>query len=399
MHAPVRLGDRLLTAAKLHRTGTHRARDPAATLAAFAPLMPRLGITRLANLTGLDVIGVPVFAAIRPNARSLATSQGKGLDVASARVSALMESIELWHAEHLHEVRLAWDVYSSLRRRAAVVDLDRLVHRAGRSSLRTSPQPWIEGWDLLQARPTWVPIELVALDLTAPAPGFGGPLFGGTNGLASGNHLLEAIAHALCEVIERHATARGERGPDARPVDLEAVDDPGCRDVLARIAAAGARCFAWDVTSSLGVPVYLACVAEPPSPGRRRALGAYAGGGCHLDPAIALARAITEAVQSRLTFISGGRDDCLRPHYWRVGDETTHASLWAELHAGAAAPTSLRAHSSRAQDSFEGDVHALLSALQAGGCASAVVVDLSHAGVGVPVVKVVVPGLLDEVET
>src|SRR5438552_592107 len=72
--------------------GTHRARSPRATLARMRPLMKRLGITRLACLTGLDAVGVPVWAAIRPNGRSLSTSQGKGLSDDAAAVSALMES-------------------------------------------------------------------------------------------------------------------------------------------------------------------------------------------------------------------------------------------------------------------------------------------------------------------
>jgi YcaO-like protein with predicted kinase domain len=52
-------------------------------------------------VTGLDRIGIPVALATRPNSRSVAVSQGKGLTLAAAKVSALMEAIELWHAEHI----------------------------------------------------------------------------------------------------------------------------------------------------------------------------------------------------------------------------------------------------------------------------------------------------------
>ncbi len=61
--------------------------------------MPVLGITRIANITGLDSIGIPVTMVCRPNARSLAVSQGKGLDLVAAKVSGLMESVETYHAE------------------------------------------------------------------------------------------------------------------------------------------------------------------------------------------------------------------------------------------------------------------------------------------------------------
>ena len=54
---------------KRFRNGTHRTIDPAATLARVVPLAPRMGITRIAVLTGLDVLGIPVAAAVRPNSR------------------------------------------------------------------------------------------------------------------------------------------------------------------------------------------------------------------------------------------------------------------------------------------------------------------------------------------
>src|SRR6478736_5643799 len=81
------------------RLGTHRRLAPAATLAAIRPIAETCGVTRLADITGLDTIGIPVFQAIRPLARSLSVSQGKGVTRVAARVSALMESIELHHAE------------------------------------------------------------------------------------------------------------------------------------------------------------------------------------------------------------------------------------------------------------------------------------------------------------
>src|SRR4051795_11994988 len=65
---------------KEFRRGAHRAVPPAETLARVRPLMARMGITRLGNITGLDRIGIPVAVAVRPNSRSVSVSQGKGLD-------------------------------------------------------------------------------------------------------------------------------------------------------------------------------------------------------------------------------------------------------------------------------------------------------------------------------
>ena len=41
--------------------GTIRARTPAETLKIIQPYIQRAGITRIANLTHLDCIGVPVY--------------------------------------------------------------------------------------------------------------------------------------------------------------------------------------------------------------------------------------------------------------------------------------------------------------------------------------------------
>ncbi|MQS39922.1 hypothetical protein FFZ77_31390, partial [Streptomyces katsurahamanus] len=60
---------------KVYVTGTHRARLPAETWDTIRPLLPRFGISRVADVTGLDVIGLPVAVAFRPLSRTLAVSQ------------------------------------------------------------------------------------------------------------------------------------------------------------------------------------------------------------------------------------------------------------------------------------------------------------------------------------
>src|SRR5713226_6016242 len=81
--------------------GSHRAVVPAETVNRLQPLLPAMGITRVANITGLDVIGIPVVMVCRPNSRALAVSQGKGLTLEGARASGIMESAESYHAERV----------------------------------------------------------------------------------------------------------------------------------------------------------------------------------------------------------------------------------------------------------------------------------------------------------
>src|SRR5688500_2421769 len=114
------------------RRGTHRLIDPAETVARVRPFMPAMGITRVANITGLDCIGVPVVMVCRPNARSLAVSQGKGLNLAAAKASALMEEIESYHAEHI-TLSLKLGSYEDLRETQQLEDEDgmhRVTQRA-----------------------------------------------------------------------------------------------------------------------------------------------------------------------------------------------------------------------------------------------------------------------------
>src|SRR5215472_9591286 len=91
------------TARPRYHFGTQRAAAPDETLRRIKPLLPRAGITRLADVTGLDWIGLPVYQAIRPNSRNISVSQGKGLTRAQAKVSALMESLESFHAECIQQ--------------------------------------------------------------------------------------------------------------------------------------------------------------------------------------------------------------------------------------------------------------------------------------------------------
>ena len=81
--------------------GTQRVFGPETTLANTTKLLPKIGVTRIANITDLDRVGIPVFSAIRPSAAAGAISiySGKGATETNARISAIMESFERCLAE------------------------------------------------------------------------------------------------------------------------------------------------------------------------------------------------------------------------------------------------------------------------------------------------------------
>jgi len=378
---------RTLEATTVLRDGTHRAATLEATWKRFAPAAKRAEITRIADLTGLDTLGIPVFAAVRPMGRSLSTQQGKGITPLAARVSALMESLETWTAEHL-ALPIVRGSYRKLRRRA--VDVRALARPRGRLDL-DAPWRWVEGVDLIRDAPVLVPLEAVTLDATFTRP----PVFDiGSTGIASGNVIVEAIVHGLCEVIERDAEAAWRRAGGDRRLVLDTIEDPTCRDLIERIVATGARVFVWDLASDTGVPVIGCAIMEDPREPAWRPLGFYQGFGAHLVPEIAIARAITEAAQTRLTYVAGARDDFFPIDYERATDPELLADLWQQFGAPCDEPVAFDELPRVRTDSLGHELELLVASVRG----DVIVVELTHPVLRVPVVKVIAPGRATDLE-
>lgn len=371
--------------------GTHRTCAPEETLARLQPLLREMGITRIANVTGLDCTGIPVVMVSRPNARSVTVSQGKGLTLAAAKASGVMESVEVWHAERIVKpLKLA--SFNEMRAEHRVADVAALPQAAGTAFTADLPILWIETEELMGGGRAWVPFELVNANYTLPLPPGSGCFQANTNGLASGNHRLEAINHGLCEVIERDATAlwkqRSPRARDAHGLDPQTIDDAVCRSVIAQLAAADLKVAIWDTTTDVGVASFVSLVIGQKHDGADPEFGA----GCHPARHIALLRALTEAGQARNTYIAGARDDYAAHLYstaWRARRRMFCEGLLA----------SLRTHRQFAHvphfesSSSEEDLRWMLSRLRAAGIDQVLAVDLTREAIGVPVVRVIVPGL------
>ncbi|HLJ68089.1 MAG TPA: YcaO-like family protein [Chloroflexota bacterium] len=378
-------------AGKAYVTGTHRTTSPDETVRRIRELLSAMGITRVANVTGLDRIGIPVVMVTRPNSRSLSVSQGKGVDLAAARASGIMESIEMFHGEcvDLPLRRTSWEELQP------AVDVWRLP-RPLKSPFHPRRQLlWVEGHDLNQDTPKWVPFDSVDTNFdpevrTAPTS-----FIASTNGLASGNHLAEAISHGLCEVIERDAVTlfglSGENARRERRLDLTTVDDFLCRSLLEKYERAGVGVAIWEITTDVGVPTYR-CVVSELNVNRVRPLPSAGGFGCHPTRRIALLRALTEAAQSRLTMIAGARDDMFRESYELAFQEE---ALRRTQRIVTSNPGSrdFRGAPNFESENLGDDVSWLLERLRRAGFSEAVAVNLSKPDIGLPVVKVIVPGL------
>ncbi len=373
--------------------GTHRLVSPEETLSTVRPYFPVMGITRVADITGLDTIGIPVVTVCRPNSRSVVVSLGKGLELTAAKASGVMESVEAFVAERIIRPLILGSV-NDLRFSHRLVDVDLLPQPPNSLYHPDFPVLWIEGEDLLTQTAVWAPYEIVHTAYTLPVPTGTGCFIATSNGLASGNHLLEAISHGICETVERDAVAlhelRTAEERSSRRIDPRTVDDTGCAEALDRLDRAGMAVAIWDITTDIGIPAFTAVIAEGDRhPGRMR--DRSAGMGCHPDRGIALLRALTEAAQARLAVISAARDEpanlgCSR----QAADEPRREQAAGPGGDAARDFTAVRSFWS---ESIGQDVAWELDALRSAGIGEVVVVDLTRQEFGVAVVRVIIPGL------
>jgi ribosomal protein S12 methylthiotransferase accessory factor len=315
-------------------TGARRCLEPEDTLAAIRPLLRGAGITRLADITGLDSLGVPVAQAIRPLAATVSASQGKGATLAAAMVSAAMEAIELHAAEDSVPPPAVTAPAAGLGLGYGLAGLD-----LGPGSLVTerTVMDWIQARGAVTGAAALVPRDLVWLGRRTRRDWRICMLTATSSGLAGGNTRAEAVAHALYELIERDAGAALAAVPPARRrwLDLRTVPDGWCADLAARIRRAGAWLEAAAAPSRFGLPCFAAWLWS-----EDYGAALAAGAGAHADPEVALSRAVTEAAQSRLAFIAGSRDDLGGHLYPQPGDDGRPpcpggpAESWAALTGG-----------------------------------------------------------------
>jgi ribosomal protein S12 methylthiotransferase accessory factor len=363
--------------------GSHRSRPPEETIAWITPKLPAAGITRVADITGLDAIGIPVWQAVRPAARTLAVSQGKGYTPALAKVSAMMEAIELWHAEQRPErTRTA-----TPRGIADELPYDpcSLPMAYGSFFHADLPLEWVVasvGGQI--GRQTWVPVELVHLDASVRRE-LSPPIFDtSSNGLASGNSYEEAALHGLLELIERDSLASG-RG-SRRAVDPAGI--AGYPSLLVdKYDAAGVDLQIDAVQNRFEMPCFQAAIFSEEFP------EVFLGSGCHLDPDVALSRALTEAAQARLTVIAGTRDDLTPDMYRRTASDPSVQSRRVRA-AFARAERSGAPFERGASELISTDLANVIQRISDVVSAQPLLFDHTRPDMNVPVVHAIVPGMV-----
>ncbi|HST66837.1 MAG TPA: TOMM precursor leader peptide-binding protein [Mycobacteriales bacterium] len=330
-------------------------------------------------------------------------SGGKGVTAEEARTGALCEAVERWSGSFQG---------GEARVRGSLRDLgDRAVHPndvmlfderqyAGRADWNprhglfqhvcerfdeTAELDWTPMWSLTAQRHRLLPTRQLYYGGPGPAS-----VYADSNGSAAGSCLEDAILQGLLELVERDATALWwyNRSPVAG-VDLDAFAQPWLDEARTAYAELGRTLDVLDLTTDLGIP---AMVAVSRRVGSARGESMF-GFGAHLDPAIALRRAVTELNQLAPAVLAAPPEVGFAPEdpdataWWQ--DPGTAPYLSPDPALPARRPAD---YGYTAGPDLTADLRGLVDGLGRRGL-DVLVLDQTRPDVGLPVVKVLVPGL------
>ena len=410
---------------KTHRTsGGARAVAPEVTLGKYRHLVSPISgvVTWLKRTTDESDPWLHVYwagANLGMRSRSLSSlrrslrskSAGKGSTREQSEVSALCEAVERYSgSRHGDEIRTRMRLTELAGGDEAIhpndVQLfsDRQFDNARSINAKGHPynivparldpdveMDWTPVWSLTGQRHRYLPTSLL---YSMPAEERGpSDLIADSNGCAAGNTLEEAILQGFYELAERDAFAIWWYNRLRLPaVDLASFDD----DYLAAASDYYARCernlWMLDVTSDIGIPAFVALSRRPGAPTEDIIYGA----GAHADPRLAALRAICELNQCLTWLPRPGRgdgrpmiDDPLALWWWKT------ARLADCCWLAPAAEEPLRKASQYPEvettDTRE-DVEYCRALVEARGM-EFLVLDQTRPDIGMPVVRVIVPGM------
>ena len=298
--------------------GTHRVIAPKKTIEINEDKLKTAGITRVADITDLDRIGMPVFTAIRPTAEDGAISiyGGKGITKDHAKASAMMEGFERYSAEKQDSDETIIATADEIAEKGNPVELKslNLPQQYEKEDVNALQLEWSLTHDLISGKDYYVPSNAVFHPYT-PESNIRSLFKSNTNGLASGNILEEAILHGIFEVIERDAWSIFElTHKNYSQINLDSIESELINDTIDKFESEGIKIKLMDFTADVKIPTIAASADDTIT---RDAGLLTLGIGTHLDPEVAILRALTEVAQSRATQINGAREDTVRADFAR----------------------------------------------------------------------------------
>uniref|UniRef100_UPI0025D04DB2 YcaO-related McrA-glycine thioamidation protein n=1 Tax=uncultured Methanobrevibacter sp. TaxID=253161 RepID=UPI0025D04DB2 len=298
--------------------GTHRVIAPKKTIEINEDKLKIAGITRIADITDLDRIGLPIYTAIRPTAEDGAISiyGGKGITKDHAKASAMMEGFERYSAEKQDGDEVIVANIKEISERGEYIDPVslNLPKDFKKENIEEMQLEWSIAKDIISDEEFYIPTNAIyhpyLHDNQVQS------LFkSNTNGLASGNVLEEAILHGMLEVIERDAWSIFElTHKNYAQIDLDSIESETVNDILEKFESEGIKIKLMDFTADVKIPTIAASADDTVT---KDAGLLTLGMGTHLDPEVAILRALTEVAQSRATQINGAREDTVRADFAR----------------------------------------------------------------------------------
>jgi ribosomal protein S12 methylthiotransferase accessory factor len=347
--------------------------------------LKEIGITRVGRLTELDIIGIPVWFASRPNSRCLSVTQGKGLTDRHARISAMMEAAEYAYAENADPlISCIGSMDEMEKQQRKTINLAALSMVQFSKFDRHQSRSWVEGVSLISGMKILTPYETVGMDMRVPSLWDNQAFRMSSVGLAAGFDLDHAIAHALFEVIENDATslidAIGLIPSKMKVIDEREFKAQNLRAVISQVKNAGLKTTFHRLKSGTGYAVMGAIIEDAIVSNPRRRHGGYAARVDQEDAALA---ALLEAAQSRLTDISGAREDIAIAEFLEI--VKSNPDLKASQTLGVA--------EDEIADRAKPNIEEMLANCMRAGAEDVILFKLGGADIGIEVVKILVPGL------
>jgi len=298
--------------------GAHRACSPIDTINRMMPFFEMAGITRVGEITGLDRIGIPVAQCIRPDAVCLVVDSGKGTTPEAAKCSAIMEGFE----RHIGETAKVETIETSESKLPKCESRFPLYNGAPYNSnmiLR-----WSIARKIISGENTFVPENCIKMIPSHSSQNMMSANFSSnSNGLSSGNTFDEAVCGGLYEVIERDQVTRFFENKDiGHMVDIELIRNNHICGLIDKIKSKGVNVILFDCTGDIGIPTYMAYLYDS-----ERGTSLSRGYAAHLDPVVAQSRSICEAIQGRLVWMAGSRDDITHEKFTSAKKDDTQLAI------------------------------------------------------------------------
>jgi ribosomal protein S12 methylthiotransferase accessory factor len=370
--------------------GTHRAINPSQTISKVENKLKKAGVTRVTEITHLDRVGIPVYSAIRPSAQDGAVSiyAGKGATTDQAKASAMMEAFERYSAEKqdIDQNKIIKGTFNEMEN--ALKPSSLILPRRLQKNPEETRLEWIESINIKTEEKILVPANAVYHPYQTDKESH---IFkSNTNGLASGNIIEEAVFHGMTEVIERDAWSIFETYKNRVEINASQSDNLIITDILKRFHDVGIDIKLIDLTADISVHT-VAAVADDTILKDPALL--TMGVGTHLDPEIAVIRALTEVAQSRATQIHGTREDTVRATFMRKAGYERMKRINSHWFGEKGESINIKSMKNRCSSSFKKDIKITIKQLQKCGIEDVLFVDLTRKEVEIPVVRIIIPGL------